>query len=217
MPTVEVMFALKSIWKPWAGGESVKPPEKDEHMMIKDSILLELEYHIREQEQLLRARRHQEQRRETGVDYSWLVTTPVRQYEMSHLERLELEDLCYKLQPSECGKVIAQLRDAMLNEPVISDIPKILKACIKQVIEHRPKEETLSGWVVKRTASLASFKLRTPTKVTPCDTDQDDCESNYSIDTISSRVESASPPFIRQKSFTLRHSSSAGNINSLPV
>ncbi|XP_052779115.1 protein RD3-like [Mya arenaria] len=211
------MFSLKSIWKPWIGGDANKPPGKDEHMVIVDSLMLELEFHIREQEQILKDREQEERRRMTGVDYSWLVSAPVKQYEIPHLERLELEDLCYRVKPPECGKVISLFRDSILNEPRVCDIPKILKACIRQVVEQRPKEETLTDWVTKRTSSLINMKIRPSTKITPFHKESDDVESNTTIETISSHVDLITPSGAHRNNQSLSYHSQPHDFDSLPV
>jgi len=208
------MFSLKTFWKPWTG-DSQRPPEKDEHMVIVDSLMLELEFHIREQEQIIREREQEERRRQTGVDYSWLVTAPVKLFQVPQLEKLELEDLCYKLKPTECGRVISLFRDSILNEPKVADIPKILKACIHQVLDQRPKEETLTDWVSKRTASLVNMNIRPQSKITPCDKDSD-VESNTTVETISSRVDINSPHAV-YNSFSFPRGPQLHDLDSLPV
>jgi len=208
------MFSLKSIWKPWAG-DSSKPPERDERMMVSDSLLLELEFHMKEGEQLAREKEQEERRQQTGVDYSWLVSTPSKPYEIPQLERLELEDLCYQVKPPECSKVVQSFRDSMLNEPAVKEMPKIFKACIRQVIEHRPKEESLSEWVSKRTGSLSNMKLRPVSKITPFDADNSDVESNCTIETVSSRVEHGNQQMLFTKTNVLPMH--PGNIDTLPV
>lgn len=214
------MFSLKSLWKPWSG-DSSKPPEKDERTSIAESLLLELEYHMKESEQMAREKEQEQKRRQTGVDYSWLISSPAKPYEIPQLERLELEDLCYQVKPKECSKVITLFRDSLLNDPKVSEMPKIFKACIRQVMEQRPKEETLTEWVVKRTVSLSSLKLRPVSKITPHNFDEeDDVESNCTIETVSSRVENESPQLLFRKSQTLPYCTKSGDhsgVDTLPV
>ncbi|XP_060593479.1 protein RD3-like [Ruditapes philippinarum] len=214
------MFSWKTLLKPWGGGDTQRPPEKDEQMMLSDSLMLELEFHIRESERVNREREQEQRRQETGVDYSWLITTPVKSYEIPQLVRLELEEMCYQIKPSECGKVITQFRDSLLNEPSVTDMPRIMKACIQQVLDQRPKEETLTQWVTKRTVSLTNIKLRPQSKITPTDVDiTDDVESQSTIDTVCSRVEQISPTSFsgRSNSLPVYHGATTRNIDHLPV
>lgn len=210
------MFSLKSLWKPWSG-DTTKPPERDERMMVADSLMLELEFHMKEGEQMAKEKEQEERRQQTGVDYSWLISTPAKPYEIPQLERLELEDLCYQVKPTECSKVITSFRDSLLNEPKVSEMPRIFKACIRQVIEQRPKEESLSEWVVKRTESLSNMKFRPVSKITPYNGEMDDIESNCTIETISSKVENESPQMLFRKSSTLPYASKLNEVDSLPV
>ncbi|KAL4226987.1 retina development in camera-type eye [Mactra antiquata] len=211
------MFSLKSLWKPWSG-DNQKPPEKDERITIADTLMSELDYHIKEAEQLKRDHEQELRRKETGVDYSWLVCAPVKCYEIPQFERLELEEMCYQVKPSECSTVIGQFRDALLNEPKANEMPRILKACIRQVIDHRPKDESITEWVVKRTVSLTNMKIRPPSKVQPCDSvEKDDLESQSTIDTVCSRVEVISPPFLTDRSYSFPRDGKAHTIESLPV
>lgn len=186
--------------------------------MVADSLMLELDFHIKEMEQLNRDREQELRRKETGVDYSWLVCTPAKCYEIPQLERLELEELCYQVKPSECSTVIGQFRDSLLNEPKVNEMPRLLKACIHQVIDRRPKEESITEWVTKRTVSLTNIKIRPQTKIMPSDSiDQTDVESQSTIDTVCSRVEPISPSFLADKSNTFPHQGKERTIDHLPV
>lgn len=210
------MFSWKSLLKPWAGGDNQKPPERDAQVMVTDSLMIELEFHIKETEKISRDREQEIRRQQTGVDYSWLVTAPVKSYEIPQLKRLELEELCYQVKPEECGKVISLFRDSVLNEPSVKEMPRIMKACIQQILDQRPKEETLTEWVTKRTVSLTNIKLRPQTKITPTEI-EDDIESQSTIDTVCSRVEPVSTEFITQKSHTLPRQEFGRNLDYLPV
>lgn len=208
------MFSWKSFWKPWTG-DSQKPPEKDEKLIVAESLMLELEYNIKETERLFREKEQEEKRQQTGVDYSWLISAPVKTYEIPQLVRLELEELCYQVKPEECGRIISLFRDSCLNEPAISEMPRIMKACIRQVISQRPKEESLTEWVTKRTASLTNIKLRPQTKITPFLEDRDDIESQATLDTVSSRVESVSSSYF--KAHTLPRDDGHMSVDNLPI
>ncbi|KAK6168055.1 hypothetical protein SNE40_021957 [Patella caerulea] len=159
-------MALKSIWKRyWTSPDTYRPPEKDEHMVVSETLMSELDYHIKEMERLHREHDHEEEKQRTGVDYSWLVSEQPKGYEIPQLERLELEELCYKVSSTECGKIVSLFRDALLREPGVRDLTRIMRACIAQVVEQRPKEESLTEWLTRR--SLTSLKIRQVSKVAP--------------------------------------------------
>lgn len=74
--------------------------------VVTDTLMLELSWQMKEAERLQRERDNEYRRLRTGVDYSWLVSAPRVSYDISHGERLALEDLCSKVHPSYCGAVI---------------------------------------------------------------------------------------------------------------
>lgn len=158
------MDPIKSIWKSFIS-ESQRPPEKDTKVVVVDTIIHELEYHIKELERIVHDKEIDDRRRNTGVDYSWLISTAPKGFEIPQLQRLELEELCYKIKPEECSRILSLFRDSLFNDPLPSHLPRIMRSCIIQVIEQRPKEETLTEWVSKRTLSLT--RIRPNPKVSP--------------------------------------------------
>ena len=158
------MDPLKSLWKSFMS-DSHRPPEKDSKVVVVDTILQELEYHIKELERLAHEKELDDRRRHTGVDYSWLISTAPKGFEIPQLQRLQLEELCYKIKPEECGRILSLFRDSIYNEPLPSHLPQIMRSCIIQIIEQRPKEDTLTDWVSKRTLSLT--RIRPNPKVSP--------------------------------------------------
>lgn len=164
------MSGLRSILRrgsDWLGGEPHRLPEKDDRVAVVDSLLSEVDFHVKELERAYREREQEERRLNTGVDYTWLMTGAPRSYEVPQLERLELEELCYKVNPTECCKVISLFRDAVVREPPVEELTRIMRSCIIQVLEQRPREETLTEWVSRRAHSLTSLKIKPPGRVAP--------------------------------------------------
>jgi len=70
------------------------------------------------------------------ADYSWLAktsSTPERHtYEMPEMKRIELEQLCSRLHPSDCGAVILSFRRAIDDQQPTSAelIPPILRSIV---------------------------------------------------------------------------------------
>ncbi|XP_060079214.1 protein RD3-like [Ylistrum balloti] len=161
------MIPLKSVWNKLTADPN-RPPERNQQSQVSDSLMNELDFQIKELEKLERENDQEKQRRETGVDYSWLISAPTKYYEIPQLERLELEGLCYQVKPEETGKVLNLFRDALFNEPKPSELSRIMRACIRQTLEQRPKEESLAAWVTKRSLSLGSLRIRPiSSKVSP--------------------------------------------------
>ncbi|XP_041347844.1 protein RD3-like [Gigantopelta aegis] len=162
------MIGLKSLLKKaWPATDACKHAEQAEHLAIADSLLAEVDYQIKELESMHREQDAERRRQETGVDYSWLVSVMPKTYDIPQLERLELEELCYKVNKVECGKIIALFRDAMIREHPVNEIARIMRSCVLQVIEHRPHEESMMEWMAKRTMSLSNLRIRISPRVEP--------------------------------------------------
>ena len=160
---------LLSWLKSWSG--EGPPPEKSESVMVAESLIMELEYQMREVEHLEQEKKHEERKKERSVDYSWLVGVKKKSYEMPQLERLELEELCMKVKPCECGRIITMFRDNLLREPSVEEVPRMLRAVVVMVLDGRPKEDTIPEWLSK------SFtRLRPSSRVSISPITQDDLE-----------------------------------------
>ena len=71
------------------------------------------------------------------ADYSWLAMSPTssdprRPYEMPEMRRIELEQLCSRLHPSDCGAVILSFRRAVDDQQPTSAemVPTMLRSVI---------------------------------------------------------------------------------------
>lgn len=176
------MFPLKSVWKSLVSHDQSKPPVRNEKSMVADSLMSELDYNIKELEKIYNQKELDQTRRKTGVDYSWLVTTTPKGYQIPQLERLELEELFYQVKPEECGKILTLFRDTLLNEPQPSQLPSLLKACVRQTLQQRPKDPSITEWVSQKTMGLATLKGRHAAKVMPS-VEERDPENNPGIQT----------------------------------
>ena len=167
--------------KGWVSDGTNRPQEKNDALVVQESLLMELDFQIREAERRLKEEEEELKRQKSGVDYSWLVNQPPKVYEMPQLERLELEEVCAKVKPNESGQVIMMFRGSLSREPPPHEIPRILRAIIIQILEGRPKEETMTEWVVKRTASLATLRIRPQSKVTPLGPEEFELENGRAM------------------------------------
>jgi len=70
------------------------------------------------------------------ADYSWLAMTSSanerRTYEMPEMKRIELEQLCSRLHPSDCGAVILSFRRAIDDQQLSNAelIPQLLRSVV---------------------------------------------------------------------------------------
>ncbi|XP_076447657.1 protein RD3-like [Babylonia areolata] len=168
------MDGLRSIWR---RNEPPRISRHNEHMSVAESLLSEVDYHIQELDQALQRQRRFEQRSRTGVDYSWLISEAPKPYKIPQLERLELEELCMKLEPCEYSKVVMLFRNAVVKELKTENLPRIMRSCVLQALEQRPKQHSvrssISDWVNQRTYSLVSLKIKPPTRIKPATEDID--------------------------------------------
>ena len=153
----------------WRGGKDSQRFDASPEQLVSESLQLELDFQLRQAQERVEARDRQDRAQQGVADYSWLATTPPLPpgYDLPHIERLQLEELCAKVQPNECGGVISAFREAMLREPEPHDVGTKLRAIIVQTVERRPKEETMATWVMK-----SVVKLRPNSRIMPIDDDE---------------------------------------------
>lgn len=138
-----------------------------------------------------------EKRAKGVVDYTWLATPSKATYQMPQIERLELEQLCAKVKPTECGRVINIFRDALHADLALEEVPRLLRAAALQVLESRPKEETIPDWLTKSLTNIRRIRPRsTVRKVTPLYSSDEDLEmqkqaTDSSVSTVSLSVYSS--------------------------
>lgn len=111
-PTVKEVD-LSRVWGamsliPWLRWNDTPPrlSARSPAEMVLDTLMMELAGQLREVERQQRERRSAVRKICTGVDYSWLASTPRPTYDISPGERLQLEDVCAKIHPSYCGPAI---------------------------------------------------------------------------------------------------------------
>lgn len=155
----------------WINGiTSALSPAKEvdmDHTSV--AILSELDYQMYVAEERMQAIQQEQRRIEMGgCDYSWLVATKPKFYEMSEVERLQLEELCRCVAPAECSAVIRSFREAILGEEQASRMPIVLRSIIHQVIEARSQSTGRGGqtsssgmpqWLSRSLTSLKSLHI----------------------------------------------------------
>ena len=146
-----------------------KPPIKDDTITSRECLIAELEFQMREAQHKKWEQEREEKRKQGVPDYSWLVSTPPKYYEIPTLQQLELDELCSKVRPQESGKIIVNFRRILERGPRVDEMPAVLKAIIKQTIQQRPPEESLAGWVSRR--AISAVRTRT-VRVTPINVEE---------------------------------------------
>ena len=93
---------------------------------------------------------------------SWLVTEKRRLYDLSDIERLELEQLFHQIPPESYSRIIREFRSALLREPPATDLPFIMRAIVCRIIDEQHSSgdadstTSLSQWLSQSLTSLRS-------------------------------------------------------------
>ncbi|XP_047377109.1 protein RD3 [Sciurus carolinensis] len=156
--------------------------------MVLETLMMELVGQMREAERQQRERSNTVRKICTGVDYSWLASTPRSTYDLSPGERLQLEDVCAKIHPSYCGPAILRFRQLLAEqEPEVQEVSGLFRSVLQEVLERMKQEEEAHKltrqWNLRPRGSLATFKSRA--RISPFASD---------IRTISEDVERDAPP-----------------------
>ncbi|XP_026175054.1 protein RD3 [Mastacembelus armatus] len=149
-----------------------RSPRRDPADVVSDTLMLEFSWQLNEAERQHRERENEYRRLKTGVDYSWLASTPRSTYSISTGERLCLEDLCSKVPPSCCGLVILKFREAMqANEPEVQEVSSLFRSVLLEALDHLKEEQEAQRlarqWNNKRAMSTSLMNFRSRIKINP--------------------------------------------------
>ncbi|XP_015338862.1 protein RD3 [Marmota marmota marmota] len=133
--------------------------------MVLETLMMELVGQMREAERQQRERSNSARKICTGVDYSWLASTPRSTYDLSPGERLQLEDVCAKIHPSYCGPAILRFRQLLAEqEPEVQEVSGLFRSVLQEVLERMKQEEEAHKltrqWSLRPRGSLGTFKSR---------------------------------------------------------
>ncbi|KAM9211788.1 protein RD3 [Trichechus inunguis] len=158
--------------------------------MVLETLMMELAGQMREAERQQWERNNVGRKIRTGVDYSWLASTPRPTYDLSPGERLQLEGVCAKIHPSYCGSTILRFRQLMAeHQPEVQDVARLFLSVLQEVLEKMKQEEEAHKltrqWSLRPRGSLALATFKTRARISPFASD---------IRTISEDVERDTPP-----------------------
>ncbi|KAM8813429.1 protein RD3 [Rhynchonycteris naso] len=140
--------------------------------MVLETLMMELSGQMREAERQQWERSHGVRKICTGVDYSWLASTPRATYDLSPGERLQLEDVCAKIHPSYCGPAILRFRQLMAEqEPEVQDVSRLFRSVLQEVLERMKQEEAAHKltrqWSLRPRGGLALATFKTRARILP--------------------------------------------------
>ncbi|XP_073348406.1 protein RD3 [Pagrus major] len=149
-----------------------RSPQRDPADVVTDTLMVEFSWQLKEAERLHRERESEYRRLKTGVDYSWLASTPRSSFSVSTGEKLGLEDLCSKVPPPCCGLVILKFREAMqANEPEVQEVPSLFRSILLEALDQLKEEQEAQRlarqWNNKRAMSMSLVNFRSRIKINP--------------------------------------------------
>ncbi|AWP20184.1 putative protein RD3 [Scophthalmus maximus] len=140
-------------WFSWS--EPYHPsPRRDPADVVTDTLMLEFGWQLKEAERHQKERENEYRRLKTGVDYSWLATTPRSSFSISTGERLGLEDLCSKA-----------------NEPEVQEVSGLFRSVLMEALDHMKEEQEAQRlarqWNNRRAVSMSLVNFRSRIKINP--------------------------------------------------
>ncbi|XP_073711698.1 protein RD3 [Misgurnus anguillicaudatus] len=147
-------------------------PRREPSDVVADTLMLELSWQMKEAERLQRERDNEYRRLKSGVDYSWLISTPRSSYDISQGEKLGLEDLCSQVPPSHCGSVIQRFRQVLMeNEPEVHEVSGLFRSVLTETLEHVQEEREVQRlghqWNNRRSFSLSLLSFKSRVRINP--------------------------------------------------
>lgn len=140
--------------------------------MVVDTLMMELSWQMKQAEKQHREKENEYRKIKTGVDYSWLVSYPKHNFDISPGERLQLEDSCSKIHPSYCGPVILRFRQLIAEyEPDVQEVPRLFRSVLQEANEKLREEEDAKKlarqWNTKRAMSLSLTTFKSRARIYP--------------------------------------------------
>ncbi|XP_018592765.1 protein RD3 [Scleropages formosus] len=164
---------------PWSAVFSAEPKvpgQRSPEELVTNTLMLELGALVKRTERIRQERALEVRRRRgSAVDYSWLAEpAPKLAYELSPDEVLELQELCGKIPPSQCGPVIQKFRKLVTEfEPDVHEVPRLFRSVLRDSLV---EDEDLSDaedkaqanlWAKQRSKSLSFVSFRSRFRINP--------------------------------------------------
>ncbi|XP_022793585.1 uncharacterized protein LOC111332501 [Stylophora pistillata] len=146
------------------------PPAKADSDVVCEALMMELECQIKDIERINREGEREKKRMANIADYSWLISTPQKSFEIPQMERLALEQLASKVRPEDSGNVISEFRSIIEGIPRdVKEIPQVMRCIIdKHLLEtSQDIEESTFRWLTRSMSQLRTLSNHTSGKVYP--------------------------------------------------
>lgn len=165
---------------PWSAVLSASPKvpgQRSTEELVTNTLMLELGALVKRAERIRQERAMQVRRRGSAVDYTWLAdSSPKVAFEISPGEVLELQTLCAKIPPSQCGPIILKLRKLVSEfEPDVHEVPGLFRSMLRDCLEEEEERDLsdaemrarASQWGTQRSKSLSFVSFRSRFFVNP--------------------------------------------------
>nr|XP_017208550.1 protein RD3-like [Danio rerio] len=160
------------LWSSVFSKEPQVPCHRSPEELVTNMLMLELGSLVKRTERLHQERAMETRRRKSSVDYSWLASVPQRSSrEISPGEKLELQDLCAKIPPSQCGPLILRLRKMVTElEPEVSEVSRVFRAVLCNYLDEMEEGAAMEKALkvrVSRSKSMSVINLRSRLRISP--------------------------------------------------
>jgi len=105
--------------------------EKKMANLVFDAIYEELEYQIRQIEELNKNTRKHKNTSKGRPDYSWLMDAP-KSYKISQLAQLEIKEMCKIVKLQDVTVLVQEFRRLVTTETKVDKLPSIMKYVLRQ-------------------------------------------------------------------------------------
>ncbi|XP_039976503.1 RD3 domain-containing protein [Xiphias gladius] len=135
---------------PWSAVFSLEPKvpgQRTAEELVTNTLMLELGAMVKRTERIHLERVTEGRRRRRScsstADYSWLANTPTLQpYQLTPNNLLELQDLCTKIPPAQCGPAIVRFRRLVSQmEPEVHEVPRLFRSVLRDCVDEMNRNE----------------------------------------------------------------------------
>ncbi|XP_035506077.1 RD3 domain-containing protein [Scophthalmus maximus] len=129
---------------PWSAVFSLEPKvpgQRTTEELVTNTLMLELGAMVKRTERIRLERMTEGRRRRRSssstADYSWLANAPTQQpYELTPNDLLDLQDLCARIPPAQCGPLIVRFRRLVLQmEPEVHEVARLFRSVLRECVD----------------------------------------------------------------------------------
>ncbi|GAA6098384.1 RD3 domain-containing protein [Tachysurus ichikawai] len=162
---------------PWSAMFSLEPKvpgQRTPEELVTNTLMLELGAMVKRTERICLERASEVRRRRSSSslpDYSWLAgPQPHVPYKLTPRDVLDLQELCSRIPPPQCGPVIVRFRNSVSElEPEVHEVPQLFRSVLRACLDEEHADEELQGraarWEKRRSKSLSFVTFRSKFRI----------------------------------------------------